>query len=98
MPITVQEAGRRGAAALHSKPREERSAIARKGAATRLANDPEAFIKQGQLAAIKLNSRTKEERSKIGLKSAKTRRARDPQAFVKMGKMGGRPAKLYGMG
>jgi uncharacterized protein len=46
--MTRSEAGKLGAQARHSKSPEEESEIARKAAATRKQNDPEAFSKMGQ--------------------------------------------------
>lgn len=98
MPISVQEAGRRGAAERHNRSAEENSAIARKAAATRRAGDPDVFTRIGQLAALKLHSRPAAERRKSALKAAQTRRKRDPDCFINMGKKGGKMAKIYRMG
>jgi len=47
MVMSRSEAGRRGAEARHAKSPEEESRIAQKAAATRKANNPNAFREMG---------------------------------------------------
>jgi len=87
--LTCSEAGKKGSKIRHDKTKKEESEIARRAAATRLLNDPDAFKKMGVKGNAKRNSLSKSKLSEIARRAAATRLRNDPNAFRKLGAAGG---------
>lgn len=87
--MTVRDAGLLGAKKRHSLPLQQRKLIAKKSAATRLKNDPNAFVNMGKKGAISRHAISEEKETEIAKKSVSTRLGKNPRSFKDMGRLGG---------